>query len=115
MNKLTYDEIHDIINSELFVENYTGPSAWMDQGISDDDYDDDEIGIELKKLGSFEVVDEHGGENEGSDYYAIYYFKDHDVYIKFSGWYASHVGSEYEEMNQVYPKQEVITNYYTKQ
>lgn len=43
--------------------------------------------------------DHYGGEDQGSDYWTVYEFSNRTetVLIKFTGWYASHVGSEYEE------------------
>src|SRR5690606_38211371 len=45
-------------------------------------------------LGEVEEVDSYGGEDCGSNYYSVKYFKDHDVYIKVSGWYQSHYGTD---------------------
>lgn len=58
-------------------------------------------------------VDSYGGEDMGSDYWAIYSFsKDNEtVFIKFYGWYASHYGSEYRGYKFVTPQQKTITVY----
>lgn len=58
-------------------------------------------------------VDSYGGEDMGSDYWAVYSFgKDNEkVFVKFYGWYASHVGSEYRGYVFVEPKEKTITVY----
>lgn len=58
-------------------------------------------------------VDSYGGEDMGSDYWSVYSFtKDNEeIFVKFYGWYASHVGSEYRGYSFVKPKQKTITVY----
>lgn len=53
--------------------------------------------LEYLGLGEIKEVEQHGGEDQGSDWYSIKHFVDHDVYIKTSGWYASHHGTDFEE------------------
>ncbi len=77
-----------------------------------DEIDDNpELFNEYSKLGKCKMVKQYGGMDEGSDYYAVYHFVDHDVYIQFQGWYASHHGSEYEEMFEVRPYEELVVKY----
>ena len=72
-----------------------------------DDFDSVELG-----LGEYEEVDQHGGEDEGSDWWSVKYFKDHDVYIKVSGFYSSYSGTEFEGYGfEVKPKEKTITVY----
>ncbi len=47
-------------------------------------------------IGDVELVDEYGGENKGSEYYKIYYFKEHNVYLKIEGYYSSYSGTEFD-------------------
>jgi hypothetical protein len=58
-------------------------------------------------------VDSYGGEDMGSDYWAVYSFsKDNEeVFVKFYGWYASHVGSEYQGYKFVSPQQKTVVVY----
>ena len=60
-----------------------------------------------------EHVDNHGGEDEGSDYWSVYKFTKggESVYVKFQGYYASYVGSEFNEWFFVEPQQKTITVY----
>lgn len=66
-------------------------------------------------LGTVEEVDSYGGEDCGSTYYSIKHFKDHDVYIKVSGWYQSHYGTDFgdweEACQEVKPKVKQVTVY----
>lgn len=110
MNKLTFKEIKEILESELFSENDCGPVRWMREDVFESAEDIDEEGEfkdEFAKLGKIEMIEHFGGEGKGDDYYTVYYFEDHDVYISFDGWYASHHGSEYNDMSEVRPKKVV--------
>ena len=66
-------------------------------------------------LGNVEFVDRYGGEDCGSEYWTIYYFKDHDVYLKVEGWYQSFRGVEYDSFGdcviEVKPKTKTVTVY----
>jgi len=107
MNKLTFEEISAIINSDLFSENDCDPERWMHEAVpeSADDIDEEgEFKEEFAKLGKFEMVDEFGGEGQGDQYWKVYHFIDHGIFISFDGWYASHHGSEYNHMSQVKSK-----------
>lgn len=122
MNKLTYDEIAKIINSDIFDEYDCGPENWMYEdtytSVEEVDGDDEQTELfksELAKLGKIKMVEQYGGEGQGDDYHTIYCFEDHDVYVYFDGWYASHVGSEYNEMFEVFPEQKTITVYNQKE
>lgn len=112
---MTFNEIKELIGSNLFSDNDCGPTSWMHndiQTVEDCDEDTNPDFLEaLKTLGEFSCVEEHGGEGQGDDYYAVFHFKDHDVFIQFQGWYASHHGSEYEEMFEVRPKEVMVTEY----
>jgi len=62
---------------------------------------------------SYTHVDNYGGEGQGDEYWSVYEFtrgKD-NVYVKFSGWYQSYNGSEYDEYFFVEPKEKVVTEY----
>ncbi len=132
--KLTYEEIQEIIESEDLKRISMRPSDWFNENVYDLDYlieirnpqhadraynpfkyiheDELELAIELvQKLGNYEVKTQVGDEGQGDDYYIVYYFVDHDVYIKFDGWYASYQGSEYSNMYQVWPHDVVRTEY----
>lgn len=59
------------------------------------------------------IMQSHGGEGEGSDYYTVYSFTkdDETVYVKFQGWYASYYGADYDSWKFVEPKQKTTTVY----
>lgn len=118
MQKLTFEEISEILHSDLFEENGIMPEPWMwedtPMSVSDLDEGNDLLKEQYERLGEIEMVEHHGGEGEGDDYYTVYHFKNHDVWIQFQGWYASHVGSEYEGMFEVQPEQKLVTIYKPK-
>lgn len=68
----------------------------------------DSIGI-----GEWEEVEQVGGEGEGDTWYSVKYFKDHDVYIKTTGFYSSYEGTEFYDGygEEVRPKEKTITVY----
>ncbi|QGH74708.1 hypothetical protein DSS3PM1_00031 [Bacteriophage DSS3_PM1] len=53
-----------------------------------------------------EVLDNYGGENQGSTYYSVIRFelKGYQGYVtlKFEGWYASYHGADFERFFEVY-------------
>ena len=108
IEKLNFDQIKGILESELFYENNFSPEDFMhDEYYSniDEIEEEGEFKEEYRKLGRIETVEHFGGEGCGDDYYNVCHFVDHDVYIQFQGWYASHVGSEYQDMFEVKPEQ----------
>lgn len=120
---MNYEEISEILNSALFEAHEHDPSFWMYEDVytSIEEINNaigkygfecsQEFKDEIAKLGNIKMVENFGGEGKGDDYYKVYHFIDHDVYIKFQGWYASHQGSEYEEMYEVRPKEVTTTQY----
>jgi hypothetical protein len=79
MKKLTAKQILEVIESKLSVDEF---------GYGDFDFD--ELG-----LGKITTVDHYGGEGKGEEYWTVYHFKDHDVYIRIDGFYSSYCGVEF--------------------
>lgn len=99
MDKLTSTQIIEILNEKISEENF-GYGEFVSK----------EIG-----LGESEDVFE---ERTGGDYdvmMKVVHFKDHDVYISLTGYYASHSGTEWDgEYKEVFPKTKTITVYEEK-
>lgn len=105
--KNTIKELLDNCDSDMI-------NGFFESCYHDDYYGSDEDRQALKDSGiEVEHVANHGGEGEGSDYWSVYKFtKDGEsVYVKFQGYYASYVGSEFHEWFFVEPKQQTITVY----
>jgi hypothetical protein len=106
---LTYDQIAEIINSELFTDNDNGPRDYFADEIYDAtnivNYEGNDVEFvkKIKELGRVKRIDSYGGSGYGDAYWSVYHFVDHDVYIKFDGFYQSYEGSTYEEMFEVKP------------
>lgn len=66
-------------------------------------------------LGKIIEVSQRGGSDQGSEWYTIKYFVDHDVYIKTEGYYSSYEGTEFNDGfgYEVKPV-EVMTTIYNK-
>lgn len=98
--KLTVAEIIAIVESNgISVEQFAY-----------DDYDDDEL---KPILGEIIEVKQHGGEDQGSNWYCVKHFPKHNVYIKTSGYYSSYNGTEFDDGygHEVKPVEKVVTVY----
>ena len=68
-------------------------------------------------LGECIQVQQHGGggEGEGENWWVVYHFVEHDVYVRVDGWYQSYEGTDFYEgwdcCKEVRPKEKVITVY----
>ncbi len=77
-------------------------------------YGTEEYGI-LKNsvLGIVKEVARYGGEGKGEDWWVVYRFVDHNVYIKVNGYYQSYNGTEFYDgwdcCSEVKPIQKTIT------
>lgn len=62
-------------------------------------------------LGKVLEVDQYGGEEQGSTWYSVKHFVDHDVYIRTDGYYQSYDGTEFYNGHgkEVHPQQKTIT------
>lgn len=97
MNKLTAQEIIDKLKEVDEVASFA--------------YD----GAEENVAGPNKCVHSTGGEDEGSHWTRTYYFTDHDVYLKVTGYYQSHYGTDFDGgwdcVKEVKPKEKTITIY----
>lgn len=68
-----------------------------------------------ENIGECQEVEQHGGEEQGSDWYSVKFFPVHQVYIKVSGYYSSYNGTDFEGWEdacaEVKPTQKTITVY----
>jgi hypothetical protein len=98
MNKLTGAEIISKIE-----EHY--------DSVSDFAYDGDYKQV----AGPNKQVDSTGGEDRGSHWTRTYHFTDHDVYLKVTGYYQSHYGTDFDDgwncVEEVKPVSKTITIY----
>jgi len=109
MEKLDYNQIMEVLKHK-FEEEYgeTGEKAVWSFAFE---------GCESEKwgLGEMQTPYRKGGEGQGSEWYSIKYFKDHDVYIKVEGYYSSYNGTDFDDgwdcCSQVVPTQKTITVY----
>ena len=68
----------------------------------------------IEGIGECIEVQQHGGEDQGSEWWSVKFFPDHDVYIKVSGYYSSYNGTDFdgwEDCHQVRPREKVIIVY----
>ena len=62
----------------------------------------------------WELMDNYGGEDCGSEYYSVYKFtipNGEEFAIRFDGYYASHYGTDYHGMREVQPRKKEITEW----
>ncbi len=103
MEKLNYEQIYSKIEEYFDKDDNGGVSSWAYH-----DFDPEELG-----LGEIEEIAQKGGEGEGSEWYSVKYFKDHDVYIKIEGYYTSYHGTDFDGGygDEVKPQEKTITVY----
>lgn len=76
--KKSYDEILEILKNESTVSEFAHEGA---DGLD---------------LGTITEIERVGGYDQGSTWYNVKHFVDHDVYIKVSGYYSSYSGTEFD-------------------
>lgn len=65
-------------------------------------------------LGEFSQIKQYGGEGMGDNWWSIIHFKDHDVYLKVHGHYASYHGVDFygwDDVREVRPQEKTVTVY----
>lgn len=119
--QMTFSDIKQMLESDLFNNNDLSPHVWMTEDASWTIQNNlsrpgkmSEIKQHLDQLGPFKVVEQVGGEGQGNTYFAVYHFEEHDIYVKFGGWYSSYSGTEYEDMVEVFPTEVTRTEYLPK-
>lgn len=99
---MNYQEIYGVLSTKM-----EGDISTFAYG----DFDQEELG-----LGEIKEVVQKGGEGEGSEWYVVYYFSDHDVYMKIEGYYSSYNGTDFDGgwedcASEVKPQTKTITVY----
>lgn len=76
-------------------------------------YDLEEQDGTKEAFGEIEVVDEKGDCEGGGDYsMKVFHFKDHNCFIKVTGFYSSYNGTDWDsDWKEVAPKEKLITVY----
>lgn len=99
--KLSFDEIVKVLAEFNVTPEKFGELRW------DLKYERESVKQLEDRLGKIELADEYGGEGEGSTYYVVVKFVDHDVYIKVDAYYESYDGTDWDssEFVQVKPKE----------
>lgn len=68
-----------------------------------------------KELGEAKKIFQKGGEGEGSEYFTVIYFKEHNIYLRIDGYYSSYHGVDYgpweQAVSEVTPQEKTITVY----
>jgi len=130
--KKTYSEIIEVLKSNFKSINYF-IDEWYDEYDEDGDYDEDnETSQEpvekisnsdkhknLKTvLGNWKEIHVSGGSDRGSNWVSVFYFENHDVYIRVNGYYSSYEGVEFndtswdtKEIKEVRPKEVIKVIY----
>ncbi len=102
------------INVGFMYDEFTDRDSWKGEDYrTKEPYDETpEFFAERPDL-DFKMVDRYGGEDCGSDYWAVYSFTrgDETAMIQFWGWYQSFEGAEYEDWKFVEPKEKTVTVY----
>ena len=83
MEPLTYSQR---LENKKFQQYQTMPTKYDVQ---------DKWVLDYLGLGEVEEVIQVGGESQGTTWYSVKYFKDHDVYIRIDGHYTSYNGTDF--------------------
>jgi len=114
--KLTGDQILELLWNSDIDANEIADEDYDDRHSFDDDDDDeqDENAVKLEDFGPFKEVDS-SGSHENEDWWGVFYFERHDVFIRISGYYTSYNGIAADTIGpEVFPKEKTITVYVTK-
>ena len=57
--------------------------------------------FDCEELGEWTEVESYGGEDQGSQWYSVKYFKDHDIYVRTDGYYQSHYGTDFDDYGRI--------------
>ena len=89
------------------LENFDDNKNWLDD---DEKKEYDEL---IAAVGPFEQVHSVGGTEGGGEYAErVYFFKDHNIYLKITGYYMSYDGTTWnEDFKAVNPQEKTITVY----
>ncbi len=115
-----YDDVDALVGfyqSEGYINEFfqseiaQTPPEWIKDYKEQYRYYFDFLAVVKKKNIQFQHEDSYGGEGQGDDYWSVYSFSrdGETIYVKFSGWYASYNGSEFNEWFFVQPQEKVIT------
>lgn len=96
----TYNEILEILKEKIDKVDHFAYGDYHEEDLD---------------LGKVVEVEQEGGEGEGSNWYSVQHFVEHDIYIKVSGYYQSYNGTDFDDWDsacrQVRPKEKTITIY----
>lgn len=99
--KLNFEEILKLLKNNYSIEDIA--------------FENFELKDFKNLVGNHEIVARRGGEDKGSDWYIVYYFINHDIYMKIQGYYSSLFGVEFsdgwENAYEVKPQTKTITVY----
>lgn len=99
MSKKTAKEILRIIASNMTISDFVHC------------YHNNQI-IKDLRLGEVVTVKQKGGVDQGTEWYVVRHFVDHDVYIKTEAYYSSYDGIEADNYGyEVYPEEVLVTVY----
>lgn len=103
MEKLNAEQILDIVSKHYresdfaygewleFNENFKTPLEGNSLG------EKERFVLNELGLGEIKEADSYGGEDCGAEWYKVWYFKDHDLYIRIDGYYQSYNGAEFND------------------
>lgn len=125
MEKLNFEQILEVLKEKLSDNDreYGGVEDFAYGDFGERAYPEAKYGtLEynariLPELGEIYEIAEasEGGEGKGEYWCRVFYFKDHDVYIKVIGFYTSYSGTDFNDgwdcCKEVKPQQKTITVY----
>ena len=119
MDKLTFYDINKILenladsrSSEFEMKDFLNEDNSRETGLWN--MVSSKFSPDADKIGNFELVQDNETDLEGYGEVPVkkvFYFKDHDIYIQFKGFWSSYSGVEYNSHKEVKPITKTITVY----
>jgi len=108
---MNYEEIKLKLTEIGITANNMGEYGLNDEVYDYQDEDEKEFEEILEEnFGNIEIV-EKSYQHDGHECWCVYYFKDHNVYIKYEGYFSSYDPTNFRRITEVFPEEKTIIVY----
>lgn len=109
---MTYEEIKEKLkelglNPQHFGQFASSGDCLIYDEETDDDKEYDVMGILTEHFGNVQIADT-SYFHDGYQCWTVYHFVDHNIYIKFTGYFSSYDSTQWSGGNQVFPEEKTI-------
>lgn len=109
---MTYKEIKEKLKEVGLKAQHFGDFAYQGECISYDEETGEEteydvMGILTENFGNVQIADT-SYFHDGYECWTVYHFVDHNIYMKFTGYFSSYDSTEWSGGKQVFPEEKTI-------